>query len=150
MATKLDDFTTAYLEAALWTETDQTNPEQGGEPLDTNHGIGDIEPDTLAEMIQDCTQFQADNAELIEEENLVTRATHSTESQAGHDFWLTRNQHGCGFWDGDWTEPAATKLTNAAHAFGEYHLSADGAPDTDSDSDGTADCIEDGGQVYKM
>jgi hypothetical protein len=38
---------------------------------------------------------------------------------AGHDFWLTRNGHGAGFWDGDWPEPLATVLTDAAHAFGE-------------------------------
>jgi hypothetical protein len=41
---------------------------------------------------------------------------------AGHDFWLTRNGHGAGFWDGDWTEPAATILTNAAKAFDECNL----------------------------
>lgn len=37
-------------------------------------------------------------------------------------FWLTRCGHGCGFWDGDWSEPAATILTDAAHAFGNVDL----------------------------
>jgi hypothetical protein len=42
--------------------------------------------------------------------------------RAGHDFWLTRCGHGAGFWDGDWPEPYATMLTDAAKAFGEVDL----------------------------
>ncbi|KKL14472.1 hypothetical protein LCGC14_2515320 [marine sediment metagenome] len=130
-----DEFTTAYLTAALWTETDETDPDQGGEPLDANYEFDDIEADTLAEMIQDCRNFQAANAELITDENVASDLVdHSTDARAGHDFWLTRNHHGAGFWDGDWKEPAAEKLTEAAHAFAEYNLTATG----------------DGGQVYKM
>jgi hypothetical protein len=124
----LDQFTRAYLEAALWTSTDETNPDQGGEPLDDNYEIEDIEPDTLAEMMADCAKFQADNAALINDDNVavVALADHSCDARAGHDFWLTRNGHGAGFWDGDWNEPAATKLTDAASAFGEYNITASG------------------------
>jgi hypothetical protein len=42
-------------------------------------------------------------------------------SQAGHDFWLTRNGHGAGFWDrglGD----IGDRLSVAARAFGEVNL----------------------------
>ncbi len=48
--------------------------------------------------------------------------------QAGHDFWLTRNGHGCGFWDGDWPEPQASLLTQASKAFGgvDPYVSDDG------------------------
>ncbi len=46
--------------------------------------------------------------------------------QAGHDFWLNRNGHGAGFWDGDWPEPAATTLDAASKAFGEVNLMLDG------------------------
>jgi hypothetical protein len=123
---KIDKFTTAYLTAALWTETDETNPEQGGQPLDDNYGIEDIEAETLAEMLLDCQQFQTANAELINDENVAVESDHSVDERAGHDFWLTRNGHGAGFWDGDWKEPAATKLTEAAKKFGEYNLTASG------------------------
>lgn len=131
---KYDEFTIAYLIAALWTETDETNPEQGGDPLDDNYGIDDIEPETLAEMIEDCRQFQGAHAELINDDNVAVGSDHSCDARAGHDFWLTRNHHGCGFWDGDWNEPAATKLTDVSNAFGEYNLTATG----------------DGGQVSKL
>ena len=30
--------------------------------------------------------------------------------------------HGAGFWDGDWPEPEATKLTDAAEKAGEIHV----------------------------
>ncbi len=132
---KFNEFTQAYLIASLWSSTDETNPEQGGEPLDDNYEIEDIESDTLSEMVDDCTRFQEENAELLNEENHSTTDHHYTcEARAGHDFWLTRNGHGCGFWDGDWNEPAASKLTDAATAFGEYYITASG----------------DGGQVSKM
>jgi hypothetical protein len=42
--------------------------------------------------------------------------------QAGYDFWLTRNGHGAGFWDGDWPEPAATYLTKESKKFGTANL----------------------------
>jgi hypothetical protein len=38
-------------------------------------------------------------------------------AQVGHDFWLTRNGHGAGFWDrgiGDYGDA----LTEHAHSFG--------------------------------
>jgi hypothetical protein len=44
------------------------------------------------------------------------------ESDAGHDFALTRNGHGAGFWDGDWPEPAATELTKLSKEYGEVDL----------------------------
>lgn len=35
--------------------------------------------------------------------------------QLAHDYILTRNHHGAGFWDGEWAEPAASMLTKLAH-----------------------------------
>ncbi len=90
----MDTFTRSYIETALWSSMDNSD-DQGGEPLDANYGTEDIAPDTLAVMVADCADFQASFGEHFSGE----------ESQAGHDFWLTRNGHGAGFWDGDWTEP---------------------------------------------
>ena len=41
---------------------------------------------------------------------------------AAHDFILTRNGHGAGFWDGDCNEPIATKLTDLCKKFGEIEV----------------------------
>jgi hypothetical protein len=44
-----------------------------------------------------------------------------TAEQAGHDFWLTRNRHGAGFWDrGHGAEGA--DLTQHAKSFGDCDL----------------------------
>jgi hypothetical protein len=116
---KLDEFTVAYVEAALWSTNDESN-DQGGDPLDKNYAAADIAPETMARMVADCTAFQAANGEHICDGNVTT--PYSADEQAGHDFWLTRNGHGAGFFDGDWDESVSRILTDAASAFGEFDL----------------------------
>jgi len=115
---ELDNFTLAYIEAALWSSTDEST-EDGGEPLDKNYDLDDIADETLAKIIKDCKEFQEKYADLLDCE---PSTRYPKDEQAGHDFWLTRNGHGCGFWDGDWPEPQATKLTEASKKFGECWL----------------------------
>jgi hypothetical protein len=80
----------AYIECALWASTDAE-----GEPMDTRYTRDDIAPEALASMREDVENF-CDDA-------LDTDATQGVseipDSQIGHDFWLTRNGHGAGFWD---------------------------------------------------
>jgi hypothetical protein len=99
---KLDAFTKAYIECALWASTDESD-ERGGEPLDQNYGVEDIALESLAEMVADCKDFQESFGELIA----------GRLETAGHDFWLTRNGHGAGFWDGDWWEPMPSEHESA-------------------------------------
>jgi hypothetical protein len=110
-ATDLDTFTLAMLEAALWSSNDESD-EGGGEPLDKNYGIEDIATPSLNALAAEAEEFQRDMSDEIGDQ----------EEQAGHDFWLTRNGHGAGFWDGDWPEPAATKLTKESKAYGNIDL----------------------------
>lgn len=116
---KLDDFTRAYIECALWSSVDDEC-----EPLDANYDESDIAPETLAAMIADCERFQNDNADFIDDDSCLRSNEEWNASQlAGHDFWLTRNGHGTGFWDsGRWREPAASKLTKSADRFREVEL----------------------------
>jgi hypothetical protein len=114
----MDKFTRAYIEAALWSSTDDN-----GEPLD--NGEHELADKTLAKMQTDCKRFQMENATYLEEDNRTeprAQCMCSVEESAGHDFWLTRCGHGAGFWDGDWLEPAATKLTESAKTFGNVDL----------------------------
>ena len=113
MVRTLSEFEHAYIEAALWSSMDNAN-EQGGEPLDANYTADDLAPESLDKMLADCRQFLTSG----DIESLVS----DDPRAAGHDFWLTRNGHGAGFWDGDWPEPAATLLTDAAHAMGQCDL----------------------------
>ncbi len=109
----LDAFTLAYIECALWSSVGDD-----GEPLDANYSIEDISPETLASMKSTCEAFQRDNGTPD-----YNDSQYSNEEKAGHDFWLTRNGHGAGFWDRDTLDKATRdKLTEAAHAFGECDL----------------------------
>ena len=107
----MDTFTRQYIITALWSSMDNSN-DQGGEPLDANYGLDDIAQETLTSIEEDCEAFQRDNADDISKD----------VEQAGHDFWLTRNHHGAGFWDGDWPHDAGKRLTEAAHVYGSVDL----------------------------
>jgi len=159
---KLDEFTTAYIEAALWSSTGdyigdcamcenvqvlltgealassgysgnvcqecrdnypkETTDMHSPPNLDSWASVSDIAPETLARMVADCAAFQASMGEHITEENRVHASEWSATALAGHDFWLTREGHGAGFWDGDWREPAATEMDNASKAVGGFDL----------------------------
>lgn len=120
----LDSFTQAYIECALWSSTDNST-ESGGYPLDDNYGIEDLTMGALKQMIADCKDFQdAQDAYLLARcgKGATTGQTRdSIMGQSGHDFWLTRNHHGAGFWDRGLGE-LGDRLTKAAHAYGEAYL----------------------------
>jgi hypothetical protein len=109
----MDDFTKAYLICALWSSNDESTP-SGGYPLDDNYGIEDLAPETLKQAESDCKAFQEANAaDLVKAGN---------DEQNGHDFWLTRNHHGAGFWDRGYDKEVAKRLTDDCHAYGEVDL----------------------------
>lgn len=117
----MDSFLRAYITTALWSSNDDN-----GDPLDDNYDESDLAQQTLERMAADCRKFETENAETIsaavETGHVKCGPDFDEHERAAHDFWLTRNRHGAGFWDGDWPEPYATQLTDAAHAFGEADL----------------------------
>src|SRR5271170_4167661 len=110
----MDDFTKAYIEAALWSSNDNTN-EQGGEPLDSNYSYENIASDSLHKMEADCAEFQRQYARELK----AFYAAGFGPDQAGHDCWLTRNGHGSGFWDENAPKPVIDALSAASKKFGE-------------------------------
>ena len=108
----LDEFTTSYIESLLWSETDNAN-ESGGEPLDRNYDWSDFTLEALHKIKNDCKAFQEQNAELL------TQA--GDDDQNGHDFCLTRNGHGAGFWDRGYGD-VGDKLTQACRPYGEMNV----------------------------
>jgi hypothetical protein len=100
-----------YLLAALWTTTDEH-----GEPFDATYDIQDISAETLAEAIEDVTDFVDSNESLLVVSGL-------SDPQIGHDFWLTRNGHGAGFWDRGLGQ-VGEALSKASEPYGEVDLYA--------------------------
>ena len=111
-------FLSSYVETALWSSTDDA-----GIPLD-NSKYDDVElaPETLKRMAQDCEQFQEKYAKIIDGLDDSVLRSFPPDSHIPHDFWLTRNRHGAGFWDGDYPEDIGAALTDLAHSFGECDL----------------------------
>jgi hypothetical protein len=91
---------------------------EDGEPLEDSFTLEDISEETLEEQKAQCEDFLSDPAvseffDILSDEGIRL---------AGHDFWLTRNRHGAGFWDGDWPESWGDRLTERSHAYGEVDL----------------------------
>lgn|SRR5262245_25049507 len=112
----MDLFTKAYIECAFWASIASIDfrdeDEPNGTPMDENYDSSDLAPEALTSMMMDCQDFREANAELL---------AGIDPEQAGHDFWLTRNGHGAGFWDRGLGE-VGSKLTDAAHAYGSSDL----------------------------
>src|SRR5690606_29911542 len=110
-STTLDRFVTAYINAALWSSTDED-----GSPLDAQYSADDLAPETLEQMTDDCRGFLEANA--IPED----LDGHFADAElAGQEYWLTRNGHGAGFWDRG-LGAIGKVLTDAAHAFGSRDI----------------------------
>lgn len=87
---KFNAFFNAYITAALWSSVDDN-----GDPLDANYTGESIAPVTVEKMRADCQKFLTENYDLLSQVYKMA----DDYSSAGHDFWLTRNGHGAGFWD---------------------------------------------------
>lgn len=106
------NFINQYLITALWSSCDEN-----GDSLDDNFDASFIDLYSIKESIKDCLEF----IKLAEDENLLDDVSYST---AGHDFWLTRNGHGVGFWDGDYPKKIGDRLTELSKNFNELDCSS--------------------------
>ena len=152
----LDYFTKSYIETALWTDTESINmpPEEpekdedddeddieGDEwkpvpekpaprPTKSSYDINDFATETLEKIKVDCDSFYNKYSELYHRAGWA-------DNLAAHDFWLTRNRHGAGFWDRRMDEldqelnhglsentfdRIQELLVKAAHSYGEFNL----------------------------
>ncbi len=102
----MDEFIAAYIECALWCGVMDQNGETVHDAEESR-----LTQKTRAVLEKDCRDFWDAHSHLIA----------GRERQAGHDFWLTRNGHGAGFWDGGWPEHGAV-LTKASKVYGSVDL----------------------------
>jgi hypothetical protein len=129
LVTAPSELVDAYIEAMLWSSGDRKPglcKACGRDSGDTCREceLESLEGYELAEETQtiaqaDCDAFWTLACDLVTSETRLKPGEYTPEAMAGHDFWLTRCGHGCGFWDGDWREPEGEKLTELAKLFGE-------------------------------
>lgn len=118
MELNLKAFVTSYLLTASWVECDS----------DENKSFTDEAKD-IAE--KDCVKFiQAVRKEFgeVKAKELLSIEANDLDYLAPHDFYLTRNGHGAGFWDKSEKyggQEIADKLTKIAEKLGNctaYHV----------------------------
>lgn len=110
----IDAMVTGYLECQLWVQSDMDRAGDTGEPmLDANYDIDDIDTDYV-DAVRD--ELRA----LVAVHPIAVRMflSHYDAAQFGHDFYLTREHHGAGFWDRGLPGELGRYLTDIAHAAG--------------------------------
>lgn len=115
----LSEFQKGYIECAFFTECHCDNPELEGAEF------SDLAPQTLADMLEDCDLFMACLLDGKTVAEWIAAAIELdpgySDGRAGHDFWLTRNGHGAGFWDRG-LRSIGTQLTRLSKYFGSVGL----------------------------
>lgn len=112
----LDEIMAGYVECALWSSSHMEDEDSTPVPFDEVDA--EISDETMAQMREEVRQFvDANNDDLLTMDN----------EQIGHDFWLTRNHHGAGFWDRGLGEKG-DRLTKSAQTWGacDLYLGNDG------------------------
>ena len=94
-----------YLEAACWTRDIE---------------VEDLTPAEFEGMRDDCADFFEDNRDELR--NFLPWA--EFPGDAGHDFSLTRDGHGAGFWDRGAGE-VGDSLAHAARVYGADYVAAE-------------------------
>lgn len=119
----LDNFLRGYAEAILWADA-YAYDEDGELETDESATYVYITPGKWWESIgidlSDATDFYYSQCATMGSVNV-------DYSQHGHDFALTRNGHGAGFWDRGYGE-VGERLSDAARAYGEHHVITNDGP----------------------
>ncbi len=108
-----ETFFKSYIETALWCSCDINNEENDDTSLENQgYSIDDFDSESLRKLQKDCCSFYTDNFDKIKNDF----------ERAGHDFFLTSNHHGTGFWDGDWDSVIGKELTEESHKYSEVNF----------------------------
>jgi hypothetical protein len=118
----IDTVLDGYCVAALWSSSDCADPDSDTSLEDLGFAPCNITDETLANMRAAIERFVADNwadiASLLDDGY--------TDSDLGHDLWLSAQGHGAGFFDrvgsGHPSRDAFDRLQDAAGSVGETHL----------------------------
>lgn len=110
--TNFEQFKRGYISCLYFVDTGDEDEPSPDAPLS---------PEALEHIFETCWKFWCEFGKTILEAECrsfdVTKA-----DRAGFDFYLTRAGHGAGFWDGDWSEPHATILTDGCEGQGDDYL----------------------------
>lgn len=118
MTIDIDFMTQGFLTCVLWAESGDPDS-----PLGVAPSPDDLANETRTKAHELCTDFTA----YCERVGIDLEAVPSMDAGSiGHDFWLTMQGHGAGFWDRGLRE-LGDRLTEAAKTFSaDCYLGDDG------------------------
>lgn len=99
-----EHFFTGYLTAAKWSTSGVDNQGNEVESLEAFEWA----PGTEEKLRENALAFFIQHGALLEQYAALRQHTGNVLEFIGHDFWLDRNGHGCGFWDRDCGEVGNT------------------------------------------
>jgi hypothetical protein len=117
----IDEMVDHYLTAGLWSTPMPDFSGRGGNGMmDDWYDEGDCV--NYEDAYAECESFVRDNADDLA---LIMRDHGATAAQIGHDFLLTRDGHGAGFW-GRGYGPTGDRLTEACRPYGNSEFFPEG------------------------
>lgn len=117
---ELERVVRGYLDCAAWSSTHTGDDEHDGDPLDSIDA--QWSEDAQCKARETCELFMREREQFDQYCAQVHAREGTAEDYFGSDLWLTRNHHGCGFWDRDGVSKELGKLlTDRAHALGEVN-----------------------------
>lgn len=108
---------TGAIESLLWSELDDN-----GEPFDNNHTVDDINVHDVRNLSAMLAEFV--HTDYDDNRYPVWLAIHNQDIEAtqfGHDFILTANGHGAGYWDRGYGKDGEY-LTDMCKPYGDISL----------------------------
>ncbi|MFK0015709.1 hypothetical protein [Streptomyces sp. NPDC091027] len=103
-------FTLSALQSALWADAmpDEEDGEMGLGDAAQQYDLSDMDEKSREEFLGYCRDFCVSNFDDLAD---------ISPERAGHDFWMTSQGHGCGFWDGDYPAELGDRLTQASKPY---------------------------------
>jgi hypothetical protein len=128
---ELDDFMAGFIECGLWADLvpEEEDPQEYGAGDKWPEWVDKLDDSARSSIRDECVDFMAANLEdlhayceqLGDFTGSDSGSTPAAMARAGHDFWLTRNGHGAGFWDRGLGE-LGDRLSEASKPHGEASL----------------------------
>jgi hypothetical protein len=110
-------FTDAYVDTELWSSSVYLE-EHDESPVPADELDATVYPGTMQAIANVCRDFVEGSRELLEQ--LHAEFPQVEPEQCGHDFSLTRNGHGAGFWDRGYGA-IGDALSDASRPYGETY-----------------------------
>lgn len=126
-----DQIVNGYLESVIWTDGDdliaqnEDDGEYGIIDYELTFNVDDFDDDAIFQVRLDVVKLISLVNPRLKEEGLIL-GVDIKEDVFGHDFWLTRNNHGSGFWDrtelygkdlGNWINDVVHKNFKEQHIY---------------------------------